>query len=49
MKKVPHHLQGSKNMTSKVQKEPQGPIWNVYFDLVNGNSAVWICQIFVPF
>ena len=39
MKKVPHHLQGSKNMTSKVQKEPQGPIWNVYFDLVNGNSA----------
>ena len=26
MKKVSHHLQGSKNMTSKVQKGPQAQL-----------------------
>ena len=49
MTKVPHLLQGSKNMTSKVQKEPQGPVWNVYFDLVNWYSVVWIGRIFIHF
>ena len=32
IKKVPNHLQGSKDMTSKVQKESQGPVLKVYFE-----------------